>query len=89
MRKKRNQGALTRQGGGGTSSPFPVPSTSPMISAEYRRAGPHKLSDAVYGQNQGARGDIRDLGEGLLRLSSVISKHSVFADYLRRLLTGN
>lgn len=36
--KKRNQGSLTRQGGGGTSSPFSVPSTSPMISAEYRRS---------------------------------------------------
>lgn len=39
-RKKRKGtgGALTRQGRGGTSSPFSVPSISPMISAEYRRS---------------------------------------------------
>ena len=90
MRKKRNQGALTRQGGGGTSSPFSVPSTSPMISAEYRRSVAAQAIRCRLRLESGCTGvTVKGLGEGLLSSSSVISKQGVFADYLHCSLIGN
>lgn len=38
----------------GTSSPFPVPSTSPIIRAGYRTSVASQ--GAMYGKNQGAQG---------------------------------
>lgn len=89
MRKKRNQGALTRQGEG-TRSPFAVPSTSPVISAEYRRPVAAQATRCRLRLESGRTGvTVRDLGEGLLSSSSVISKQGVFADYLRCSLIGH
>lgn len=88
--KEKEPGCADQTGRRGTRSPFSVPSTSPMISAEYRRSVAAQAIRCRLRLESGCTGvTVEDLGEGLLSSSSVISKQGVFADYLRCSLTGN
>lgn len=68
-RKERNQGALTRQGGGGTSSPFAVPSISPVLSAEYRRSVASQATRCHLRLEPGCTGvTVKESGGGAIEL---------------------